>query len=60
MLCPKNIKGETCATGNKNFTARPASRAFMTNYSTGGAPTRKDARDLKRGGALANCAEANL
>jgi len=44
----------------KNLTARPASRAFMTNYSTGSAPTRKDARDPEPEGALANGAKANL
>jgi hypothetical protein len=44
MLCPKNIKGETFATGSKNIKARYCPRIFITNYNTGRTPARKDAR----------------
>ena len=48
MLCPKNIKGETFATGSKNIKARYCPRIFITNYSTGLRATRKDIRSKLR------------
>jgi hypothetical protein len=45
MLCLKNIKGETFCVRLKNFKAQ-LPHAFMTKYSTGNAPARKDARLL--------------
>jgi hypothetical protein len=44
MLCLKNIKGETFATGSRISPRDAAARIFMTNYSTGRTTARKDAR----------------